>query len=389
MYDVIIIGGGIIGSSVAWQLARRKKKVLVIERKDVCSGSAGATDGVVGYHTKKPGLQLDLAVQSIEMFRTLNRDLETNVEYGLEAGGMQPVEDKDQWDMLASMAAEQRRSGVDIRMISAEEACSIEPNLNPDIYGALWSPTGGKVNPLAMTFGFARAAKRLGAVYLTETEVTHILTEGGRAVGVNTSAGEFRADCIVDAAGAWAGKVAALAGIDLPIRPRKGQLLITEPIGPFLRATVQCAMYNVIKFRPETIKDPAVLKLGSSLSIEQQESGGLIIGGTREFADFEEENTFEAVETMVKRAVRFFPALKDVSIIRCFSGFRPYTPDGLSMMGEVRTLPGFYMAAGHEGDGIALSPITGRLMAELITDGKTSYDITPFSPNRFLKGGIL
>ena len=389
MYDVIIIGGGIIGSSVAWQLERRKKKVLVIERKDVCSGSAGATDGVVGYHTKKPGLQLDLAVQSIEMFRTLNRDLETNVEYGLEAGGMQPVEDKDQWDMLASMAAEQRRSGVDIRMISAEEACSIEPNLNPDIYGALWSPTGGKVNPLAMTFGFARAAKRLGAVYLTETEVTHILTEGGRAVGVNTSAGEFRADCIVDAAGAWAGKVAALAGIDLPIRPRKGQLLITEPIGPFLRATVQCAMYNVIKFRPETIKDPAVLKLGSSLSIEQQESGGLIIGGTREFADFEEENTFEAVETMVKRAVRFFPALKDVSIIRCFSGFRPYTPDGLSMMGEVRTLPGFYMAAGHEGDGIALSPITGRLMAELITDGKTSYDITPFSPNRFLKGGIL
>ena len=389
MYDVIIIGGGIIGSSVAWQLARRKKKVLVIERKDVCSGSAGATDGVVGYHTKKPGLQLDLAVQSIEMFRTLNRDLETNVEYGFEAGGMQPVEDKDQWDMLASMAAEQRKSGVDIRMITAEEACSIEPNLNPDIYGALWSPTGGKVNPLAMTFGFARAAKRLGAVYLTETEVTHILTEGGRAVGVNTSAGEFRAECIVDAAGAWAGKVAALAGIDLPIRPRKGQLLITEPIGPFLRATVQCAMYNVIKFRPETIKDPAVLKLGSSLSIEQQESGGLIIGGTREFADFEEENTFEAVETMVKRAVRFFPALKDVSIIRCFSGFRPYTPDGLSMMGEVRTLPGFYMAAGHEGDGIALSPITGRLMAELITDGKTSYDITPFSPNRFLKGGTL
>ena len=388
MYDVIIIGGGIIGSSVAWQLSRRKKKVLVVERKDVCSGSAGATDGVVGYHTKKPGLQLDLAVQSIEMFKTLNRDLETNVEYGLEAGGMQPVEDKDQWDMLEAMASEQRKSGVDIRMITAEEACSIEPNLNPDIYGALWSPTGGKVNPLAMTFGFARAAKRLGAVYLTETEVTQILTEGGRAVGVNTTAGEFRADCIVDAAGAWAGKVAALAGIDLPIKPRKGQLLITEPIGPFLRATVQCAMYNVIKFRPETIKDPTVLKIGASLSIEQQESGGLIIGGTREFADFEEENTFEAVETMVKRAVRFFPALKDVSIIRCFSGFRPYTPDGLSMMGEVRTLPGFYMAAGHEGDGIALSPVTGRLMAELIAEGKTSYDIAPFSPNRFLKGGI-
>ena len=385
MYDVIIIGGGIIGSSVAWQLSRRKKKVLVIERKDTCSGSAGATDGVVGYHTKKPGLQLDLAVQSIEMFRTLNRDLETNVEYGLEAGGMQPVEDKDQWDMLEAMATEQRKSGVDIRMITAEEACAIEPNLNPDIYGALWSPTGGKVNPLAMTFGYARAAKKLGAEYLTETPVTDIIIEGGRAVGVNTPAGEFRADCIVNAAGAWAGKVAALAGLDMPIKPRKGQLMITEPIGPFLKATVQCALYNVIKFRPETIKDPTVLKIGASLSIEQQESGGLIIGGTREFADYEEENTFEAVETIIRRAVRFFPALKDVSIIRCFSGFRPYTPDGLSLMGEVRTLPGFYMAAGHEGDGIALAPITGRLMAEMIAEGKMSYDITPFSPNRFLK----
>ena len=385
MYDVIIIGGGIIGSSVAWQLSRRKKKVLVIERKDTCSGSAGATDGVVGYHTKKPGLQLDLAVQSIEMFKTLNRDLETNVEYGLEAGGMQPVEDKDQWDMLEAMATEQRKSGVDIRMITAEEACTIEPNLNPDIYGALWSPTGGKVNPLAMTFGYARAAKKLGAVYLTETPVTDIIIEGGRAVGVNTPAGEFRADCIVNAAGAWAGKVAALAGLDMPIKPRKGQLMITEPIGPFLKASVQCALYNVIKFRPETIKDPTVLKIGASLSIEQQESGGLIIGGTREFADYEEENTFEAVETIIRRAVRFFPALKDVSIIRCFSGFRPYTPDGLSLMGEVRTLPGFYMAAGHEGDGIALAPITGRLMAEMIAEGKTSYDITPFSPNRFLK----
>ena len=385
MYDVIIIGGGIIGSSVAWQLSRRKKKVLVIERKDTCSGSAGATDGVVGYHTKKPGLQLDLAVQSIEMFKTLNRDLETNVEYGLEAGGMQPVENKDQWDMLEAMATEQRKSGVDIRMITAEEACTIEPNLNPDIYGALWSPTGGKVNPLAMTFGYARAAKKLGAVYLTETSVTDIIIEGGRAVGVNTPAGEFRADCIVNAAGAWAGKVAALAGLDMPIKPRKGQLMITEPIGPFLKASVQCALYNVIKFRPETIKDPTVLKIGASLSIEQQESGGLIIGGTREFADYEEENTFEAVETIIRRAVRFFPALKDVSIIRCFSGFRPYTPDGLSLMGEVRTLPGFYMAAGHEGDGIALAPITGRLMAEMIAEGKTSYDITPFSPNRFLK----
>ena len=110
----------------------------------------------------------------------------------------------------------------------------------------------------------------------------------------------------------------------------------------------------------------------------------MIIGGTREFADYEGENTFEAVEVMLKRAARFFPALKNVAVIRFFSGFRPFTPDGMPLLGPVRGVPGFYMAAGHEGDGIALSPITGKLVAEQIVFGESSYNIDAFSPNRFL-----
>ena len=150
--------------------------------------------------------------------------------------------------------------------------------------------------------------------------------------------------------------------------------------------TLQCARYNVIKFRPESIKDETVLRLGSSMNIVQTADGGLVFGGTREFVEFQDENTFEAIETMCKRVLRFLPGLKDLSVIRFFSGFRPYTPDGLPLLGEVSTLPGFYMAAGHEGDGIAMSPITGKLMAELIAEGKPSYNIDAFSPNRFLKG---
>lgn len=382
--DVIVVGGGIIGSSVAWQLARRGQRVLVIERRDVASGAAGATDGVVGYHTKKPGQQMELAVQSIEMFRTLGEELGEDIEYGFQAGGMQPVEDQLQWDILSEIVAEQCKSGVDIRMISREQAREIEPNLAPDIYGALYSPTGGKVNPLKLTMAYARAAKRLGATYLIETEVTGFLIQDHAVCGVQTSRGTYTADTVVNACGAWAGQVAALAGFDFPIRPRKGQLAVTEPVGPFMTATLQCARYNVVKFRPETVTDPAVLRLGSSLSIEQTENGGMIIGGTREFAEFEEENTFEAIEVMMRRAARFFPALREVSVIRFFSGFRPYTPDGMPLLGPVRGLRGFYMAAGHEGDGIALSPITGRLLAEQIVDGAPSYDISAFSPNRFL-----
>lgn len=382
--DVIIVGGGIIGCSVAWQLSKRGKKVLILERKDVASGSAGATDGVVGYHTKKPGQQMDLAVQSIEMFRTLGEELGEEIEYGFQAGGMQPVEDKLQWDILSDIVKEQRKSGVDIRMISKEEARAIEPQLSEDIYGALYSPTGGKVNPLKLTMAFARAAKRLGTKIQTETEVTGFIIKDGAVKGVNTDRGDYYADIVVNACGSWAGKVAKLAGLDLPIEPRKGQLAVTEPIGEFMTATIQCARYNVVKFRPEAVTDETVLRLGASLSIEQTEDGGMIIGGTREFVGYEEQNTFEAIDVMMKRAEKFFPALKDVSVIRFFSGFRPFTPDGLPLLGPVKSLSGFYMAAGHEGDGIALAPITGKLVAEQIVDGESSYNIDAFSPNRFL-----
>lgn len=383
-YDVIVAGGGIMGCSVAWQLARRGKRVLVVERRDIASGSAGATDGVVGYHTKKPGPQMDLAVQSIALFDTLGQELGEDVEYGLRCGGLQPVEDKMQWDILSAIVEKQRESGVDIRMISPREACALEPQLTHDIYGALYSPTGGKVNPLKLTMAYARAARRLGAEFLTETAVTGFLTEDGRITGVRTERGDFAADAVVNAAGSWAGRVAGLAGLDLPITPRKGQLIVTEPIGPFLTATVQCARYNVVKFRPEAVTDPTAIRLGASLSIEQNASGGLIIGGTREFAGYDGDNTFEAVEAMLRRALRFFPALRDVSVIRCFAGFRPYTPDGLPLLGPVQAAPGLWMAAGHEGDGIALAPITGKLIAEWIVDGAPSYSLSDFSPDRFL-----
>ena len=381
--EIIVIGGGVIGSSITYYLSKMGKKVLMIEKKDNCSGSAGASDGVVGYHTKKPGLQMELAIRSIAMFEELSKELGMDIEYRKDCGGMQPAETKLEWEILSEIVKEQRQSGVDIRMISIEEACKIEPQLNPDLYGELYSPTSGKVNPIRLTFAYVQAAKRLGAQVLSNTEVTDVLVKMGRVMGVETSKGTYYADQVIDAAGSWAAEIAAMAGVDLPIRPRKGQLFITEPLGPFMDVTLQCARYNVIKFKPEAVGDKAVLRMGASLSIEQTENGGLVIGSTREFVGYDRENTLEAMEVTMRRAMRFFPALKDVNIIRAFAGLRPFTPDGIPVIGEVEKLPGFFVAAGHEGDGIALAPITGKLMAELLVQGKSSYPLEAFSPNRF------
>lgn len=382
-WDIIIIGGGIIGSAVAYYCAKKGRKVLVVERRDQASGSAGATDGVVGFHTKKPGLQMELAVRSIAMFSSLSEELGADIEFGDRCGGLQPVEDQEQWELMEAMSIEQRASGVDIRMIGIEEAREIEPQLATDLLGALYSPTSCKINPIFLTFAFASAAKRIGAVFLNETEVTGIIYDQEKVLGISTAEGDFRAGQVLIAAGSWSAAVAGMAGIHIPIKPRKGQIVITEQIGPFMATTLQCARYNMIKFRPEAITDETIIRTGSSLSIEQTEDGAMVIGCTREFAGFDTDNTLEGVEMIVQRAARFFPALKDVHVIRAFAGLRPYTPDGSPIMGEAGALKGLYIAAGHEGDGIALAPVTGLLMSELLIDGKTSFPLAPFSPNRF------
>lgn len=164
-----------------------------------------------------------------------------------------------QWDILSGIVEEQKKSGVDIEMISAEEARKITPQLSKDIYGALYSPTGGKVNPIKLTLGFARAAKKLGATIQIETEVTGIIMEGNAVKGVHTTKGDYFADTIVNACGSWAAFTAKMDGLDMPIKPEKGTAHRHRAHWPLHGRHAAVCPYNVIKFRPETIKDEKLL----------------------------------------------------------------------------------------------------------------------------------
>ncbi|HBC27875.1 MAG TPA: FAD-dependent oxidoreductase [Ruminococcaceae bacterium] len=385
-YDAIVIGGGVIGSSLTYYLSKLRKKVLLVEKTDLCSGSAGATDGYITPHTKKPGYHLEMALKSCELYETLAEDLESdiNLELGLHCGGIQACEDEMQWELISRNAAELSKSGLELYMLDIEDARKIEPELSPRLRGALFSPIASSVNPMRLTQAYVDAAKKFGAKVLLHTEVQGLLFEGERVSGVSTPNGSFSSEYTVNCGGSWGGVIAKMAGLDLPIIPKRGQIIVSEPVAPMLNTVMQSGIYPIIKYKPELIQDERIFRLGLAFGIEQTKDGTLLIGGTRELAGFDRGNTFEAIEAVLKTVSRYIPAILHLNFIRCFSGLRPHTPDGLPILGKVKSVPGFVMCCGHEGDGIALAPITGKLVAEDLVYGEPSFPISPCATERFL-----
>ena len=176
-------------------------------------------------------------------------------------------------------------------------------------------------------------------------------------------------------------------GIHIPIRPRRGHILVSEAVAPALRHEITDARYIAIKHDPSILEkatDPT-FRQGISLSMEQTENGNFLIGSAREFAGFDTDCRFDILKGISEYSTRFFPALRNVNMIRSFVGMRPYCEDGVPIIGPVSRVHGAFIAAGHEGDGIALAPITGRTVAEMVLGRETEFDMTSFSFDRFLK----
>ena len=385
-YDVIVVGGGVIGSSLTYYLSRLGKKVLLVEKNDLCSGSAGATDGFITPHTKQPGYHLEMALKSCEIYETLAKDLETDIdlELVLHCGGIQACEDEMQWKLVSENAEQLSKSGLELYMLDIGEARRIEPALSKKLRGALYSPIASCVNPMRLTEGYVDAAVKRGAEVSFHTEVTDLIFDGDRIAGVHTPRGDFYAEYVADCCGSWGSLIAAMAHLNLPIVPRRGQIIVTEPMPRMLNTVMQTGIYPIIKFHPERIRDERVFRLGLAWGMEQTKDGTMLIGGTREFQGFDRGNTVEAIEAIVNECCKYVPAVRHMNFIRVFSGLRPKTPDGLPILGRVRRAPGLVMCCGHEGDGIALAPVTGKLVAEDIVYGKTSFPIGPCSAERFL-----
>ena len=364
--QVIVIGGGVIGTSVAYYSAKAGYKVTLLERNDIAGGTSGACDGFIIMQSKNPGPHLDLAMESAQMYRTLAEELEFDIEY-LPCGGLVVAEDEKQATLLRQHIDKQKLSGLKVDLLPIEEARRREAALAENLWGAAYCGEDAQANPMRLAQGFAQAAGRLGADVRCGVRVESLLVDKGRVHGVKTDLGNMHADIVVNATGVWAPQLLAPLGIDIQIKPRRGQLLVTEPLPPTISHVILCACYLIAKYHPEEL-DPADRhhRLGVGLAVEQTAHGGLLIGSTREFAGFDRRTTLAGIEAVAKHAQIILPVISNVNIIRTFAGLRPYTPTGLPILGPVPELPGLMMAAGHEGDGIALAPVTGRKVAEMI-----------------------
>jgi glycine/D-amino acid oxidase-like deaminating enzyme len=378
--DVLIIGAGVIGASIAFHLTRHGMKPLLVEKSDPAAGSSGACDGLVFLQSKKPGLHLKLALESRRRFDRLMDQLGSSIEFK-NPGGMCLIESEAELAAMRLFVEEQRTSGLDVELIDGDEARRREPCLSERVVAATCCALDAQVNPYALTFAFLKAAKAEGAQILTGEAVTDIKTQSGKVQSVATAGHRIKTPLVINAAGALAAEAGRLAGLEIPIKPRRGQIVVTASTAPLIRHCLISAQYVAAKFKPELAATG-----GMGFSLEQADSGNILIGSTREFVGFDRRTTFEGIRTIARRIVSVIPALTHVPVIRTFGGLRPYTPDGLPILGKVAGLEGFIMAAGHEGDGIALSPITGELIADLIATGRTQFPLEDFRLERFQAG---
>lgn len=360
--EVVVIGSGIFGAAVAYNLAAQGVDVLVVERGEFCGEASGANVGLITVSTKAPGLLLDLALLSAELYPKLPEMLGHDVQY-LRVGGLVLAGTPAELDARRALTEAQQAVGVDIRHISAEEALDLEPALPETVLGGAFCPMDGYVYPFAVVEAYLDKARGFGARMVPRTEVTGITVEDGRATGVETTSGPIRAKWVVNAAGSWAGEVSALAGIQSPTVPVRGQIMVTEPLPLIIKHVI----LGVASFR-------------------QTWAGNALIGGTTEKVGHDKENTLAVIRQLARGTTAVYPQLKDVQVLRIWAGLRPGTPDEMPLLGESRQVKGFVVASGAFRNGMLYGPAVGQVIAEEILGKPLSVNIDVARPERFAAG---
>src|SRR5437764_2310366 len=373
--DVVVIGGGVGGCSVAYWLARLGRgHVLLVERAELTSGSTFHSAGLVGQLRGSLSLT-KMMMSSVELYRTL--EAEVGLETGWrEVGSLRLASSQERMEELARQAGWAKTFGLPLELVSAEEARRLFPPMSTDgVLGAAYLPSDGYVDPSQLTFALAEGGRRRGAEIATGTRVTGIRLERGRVRGVETDRGPVETEIVVNAGGMFAAELGRMAGVVVPIVPMAHEYLVTRPAG--------------VPLDVATMRDPSLLVY------LRGESGGLVMGGYERHpapwgldgipADFNGrllEEDWPRFEELMENALVRVPSLADMEVVRLINGPEAFTPDGEFILGPT-AVRGFWVAAGFCAHGLAGAGGMGKLVAEWLVEGVPSLDVWEMDSRRF------
>ncbi|MCK5833483.1 FAD-binding oxidoreductase [bacterium] len=368
--EVVIVGGGVVGSAIAYELTKRGiKDIVILEKSYLSSGSTGRCGAGV---RQQWGLEMNcrLAKGSVDIFENLSDELDYDIEF--RQGGYLILAHNDaQVQQFEQNIKIQNSVGIPSRFVSRQEAREICPPINTDTFiKATYCPTDGHANPFRTNFAYAKAAEGAGVKIFRYTEAKQIILNGNKVSAVVTDKGTINTPIVVNASGPWSKEVAALAGIDIPTYSERHQCLVSEPIEPMF----------------ETM----VISFQIGIYLQQVPHGNFVMGiGETEEPSYNMRSSWQWLEFMTGELLDVLPVVKNLRLVRQWGGSYNRTPDAAPILGEHSQVEGFINAVGFSGHGFMIAPMTAVCIAQSIVGKNPPVDISPLSADRFHKGEMI
>lgn len=383
--DAVVIGGGIVGLSNAYWLAKRGLSVVLVESGDLVAGTSARCDGNNYICDTAPGEithTMKLAVDEVE--NLVKNELDDDVDW-IENGMFTLAEDEEQFEQAKKQCAEKQADGIKCRLVDSKELHEAEPNLAPDIYGAIEFTEGGSLSPMLFGFALGKKIEQLGGEIWKYAKVTGIVLNTDGSVGkVLTDKGDIVTKNVIDAAGVWSPNIGRMVGIEIPVTMMKGDILVAESDVKVSNRYVCEIGYNFLRNDMALSGDDVIRqKYGIGFLTEPTGANNALIGFSK-YPGTDTNTNFEVTRAMAKRAIRFYPMIADVNIIRTYAGLRPWSPDHEPIISKTE-VPGFYVCSGHCGSGIAYGPLSGKLIMQMILGEETDVRMDRYDLYRFKK----
>ena len=384
--DVVVIGAGIFGLSTAYFLSRMGKKVILLEKKDVGSGASGSNEAFVWGCTRKFPV-LPFYRFSQQFYTKIHETIGYDVEY-TNCGGYVIAESEREMELLEEWLEQRWQDGLfEMKMVYKDEFHKRLPGFSDHVMGGTYNPLEGRVNSILVCVGFASAIRDLGNEVWTKTDVTAINMKGNKVHEVVTNRGTIRTDCVVNAAGSWAADIGKLVNVDVPCKPERMTVLVSEPVAPYINNVSMTGKYlldELNKAEQAAAAEAGEAEASAVYVYTQMKKGNLLLGSTEDFVGYDRRVNFENPKAIAKVIGDINPEIRDkkVNIIRAFANFFPFTMDNNPIMGPVPGVEGFVMATGLNGGGMAIGIGAGYTTAQYCAFKETHFRIDYFDIQR-------